>query len=213
MDIYDQFNDFGYSSIGGNGSYLDSAYILHDYQKKSLINGLNADYNYEYDLFPKDFIYSTQFQGRPTNSRATPIDKLNTEYFLTNKIKNIEKSYMGSDEYPEDYMRYLLDSSNSSRLNRYNISSSNSVDKCPCFACKNSQFIDYIKNSSIGEDINTLKFKNDILTYVLFFIILYFIINLFMQKYADMKYNLYTGGTPRDNHTGGTPRDNHTDSQ
>jgi len=154
--------------------YADSYSLLHDYQKRT-ITGKKEDYNYEYDLFPKDFTYSKNFNGRPSNPAASRMDKLHTESYLTNKIKNIERVYVGSDEAPEEVTREILPQARTYMPR-------DAPSGCNCHECREKVTQEYLHKNDINLAIEELQKKNDILTLLLVFIVIYCLVQLFYPR-------------------------------
>lgn len=147
--------------------YSDSAMLLNNYQQRMITNNRNNDYNYEYDRFPKNFTFTKNFNGIPSNLNATNLDKLHTEAYLTNKVKNIEKTYVGSNELPEEHIRKILPQ-NQGYLSGYNHQ---------CNKCNHYDDV-YHKKSNIDLSILELQKKNDILTLLLIFVAIYFVVQI-----------------------------------
>lgn len=168
--------------LNGDDNPIDSALLLTDYQKKSII-GQKADYNYEYDLFPKEFVYSKNFNGVPSNSHASGLDKLHTESFLTNKVRNIEKVYLGSNEMPEEYERQILPQAVS--YQEYS-----EPKKCQCSNCKDNVLDNYLQRNNINVAIEELQKRNEILTLLLIFIVIYCLVQLFYPTQTAIAYTL-----------------------
>jgi hypothetical protein len=161
----------GFGDFLSNDTYndfVDSSYLLDKYQQQA-ITGKNVDYNYEYDRFPKNFIYSKNIGGVPSNPRASGFDKLHTEAFITNKVRNIEKVYLGSNEMPEELERMVLPQ------NQGYLSSNK---PCSCNKCNSSIDTEYSRKSNINTAIEELQKRNDILTLLLVFIVIYCLVQL-----------------------------------
>jgi hypothetical protein len=171
MGYLDYISHDDFSGDTGALSFADSASLLHDYQK-SAITGKREDPNYEYDLFPKKFIYSKNFNGVPSNPRASGLDKLHTESFLTNKVRHIENVFVGSNEMPEEYERAVLP-----QVASYD--SLVSQKKCGCSKCQNTVEHDYLQRSNVNVAIEELQKRNEILTLLLIFIVIYCLVQLF----------------------------------
>lgn len=151
--------------------YADSASLLHNYQQRA-ITGRNVDYNYEYDRFPKNFIFSKNFNGVPSNPMASGLDKLHTESFLTNKVRNIEKVYVGSNEMPEEMERqYLPQNQGYTALA--------APKKCPCSRCSGGVETDYLRRNNVNSAIEELQKRNELLTLLLIFVVIYCLVQLF----------------------------------
>ena len=175
----------GNDDVGGGldgANNLDSALLLHEYQKKS-ITGKKADYNYEYDLFPKKFIYSKNFNGMASNPHASNLDKLHTESFLTNKVRHIENVYLGSNEMPEEYERQILPQA-------IPYPEYSAPKKCGCSNCKNNVLDEYMRRNDVNIAIEELQKRNEILTLLLIFIVIYCLVQLFYPARSLMTYSL-----------------------
>lgn len=177
---FNSYGDFGSDLFGPDPlEYADSYGLLHDYQKRA-ITGKREDYNYEFDRFPKNFIYSKSFQGAQSNPYASKLDQFHTETFLTNKVRNIEKVYVGSNELPEPVERTVLPQTQPL------------IEKpCGCTLCKQKTIGRFEHESEIAKAIEELEKKNDILTLILVFIVVYCLVQLVYQK----GYSAYTQST------------------
>lgn len=145
-DRFDRFN------------FDQSTYTPSSLKTNAPTDSFKSDYNYEYDRFPKDFKFSRRFMGI---SNGSELDKFYTESFLTNKVKNIEKTYVGSDELPESYLRDALPQKSSAKL------------PCRCSKCQPA-----VDNLHISKAIEELQKKNDVLVLILLFIVIYCVIQL-----------------------------------
>lgn len=168
---YDSYGGFGNDLFGPDPlEFADSYGLLHEYQRRA-ITGKKEDYNYEYDRFPKNFTYSKSFQGAQSNPFASKLDQLHTERFLTNKVRNIEQVYLGSDEYPEEAERFLLPQQ-ASFIGR----------PCHCALCRQKAMSMNNDTADITKAIEELERKNELLTIVLVFIVIYCFVQLFFSR-------------------------------
>jgi hypothetical protein len=170
-------------------NYADSAALLHEYQKKAVI-GKNPDYNYEYDRFPKNFVFSKNFQGMPSNPRASGLDKLHTESFITNKVRHIEDVYVGSNEMPEELERQILPQPSYKDVTV--------PHKCNCPNCRNKVNHDYLQRNNVNMAIEELQKRNEILTLLLIFVVIYCLVQLFYpaRGYSAITETTAIVGTP-----------------
>jgi hypothetical protein len=166
MRDFDLYNNFG--SDLNPIDYADSEYLLHEYQKRSISKELDA--NYEYDKFPKNFIFTKNNYGVPSNPMASQLDKLHTEAFITNKVKNIESVYVGSNELPEEYQRVKLP-----QTKLYN--------KCNCPNCNNNKK----DTEDIDKAIEELQKRSEILTLLLVFIVIYCLVQMLYPTKKEIK--------------------------
>ncbi len=169
MDYFDdRFNRFEIDQ---------SSYNLTPPMTKKYPDAFASDYNYEYDRFPKDFKFTRRFMGV---SNGTELDKFYTESYLTNRVKNIEKTYVGSDELPETYVRKTLPQKGS--------------EPCQCSKCKPKILNDYIEKLNISKAIEELQNKNDMLTLILLFIVIYCVVQMLMGplRIIDTELHLTT---------------------
>jgi len=151
---------------------IDSATYLHDYQKKAIIE--HPDYNYEYDRFPKNFKYTKNFIGVPTNPNASKLDKFYTESYLTNKVRNIENIYLGSKEAPEEVSREILPQKQSYLV----------PQRCSCSKCQDKIIKEYIDRQNVNNAIEELQKRNEMLTIMLIFIVIYCVVQLFIRPHS-----------------------------
>lgn len=162
-----------------NFDAMDSASYLEEYQQNAIIGrNKEPDYNYEYDRFPKNFKFTKNFMGIPTNPEASKLDKFYTETYLTNKVRNIEDIYLGSKEASEEISREILPQDQS-----YLITSApkNISAKCSCNKCQGGVIKEYMDKQNVNRAIEELQKKNEILTIMLIFIAIYCIIQIFYQ--------------------------------
>lgn len=154
---------------------MESASYLRDYQTKSITGCREPDYNYEYDRFPKNFTFTKNFMGVPSNPNASKLDKFYTESYLTNKIRHIEDVYLGSNEAPEEYSRVILPQEESYA------SYSSPPRKCNCRKCQEGIIQEYMDKQNINRALDELQKRNETLTIILIFVAIYCIIQIFYQ--------------------------------
>jgi hypothetical protein len=182
------FHDF--LSNDTYNDYVDSSYLLEKYQQQA-ITGKNIDYNYEYDRFPKNFVYSKNIGGIPSNRMASNMDRLHTEAFITNKVRNIEKVYLGSNEMPEEVERMVLPQ------NQGYVAYASPKKNCGCEKCKNEVDEEYSRRDNVNMAIEELQKRNEILTLILIFIVIYCLVQLFFssQKYIPYQQSILANTT------------------